>query len=175
MTNFDLSKSFFLVGNFFRMGIRHLQYTESSFSASSIDVFVIKSVLAMDQPQVYSALILFRQGLCEALSHSWFNIWSYWWKGGGPKLLISGDSRSWLSFGCIGLFPTFSWRNAIYSKNWHLGNFDATTPDFMSSLRFSRHFFKVPFKFFSCFFKMSTKTNKIHFHTKQLTERWWYP
>ena len=106
---------------------------------------------------------------------SWVNIWSYWWKGGGPKLLISGDSRSWLSFGCIGLFPTFSWRNAICSKNWHLGNFDATTPDFMSSLRLSRNFFNVPFKFFSYFFKMLTKTNKIHFHTKQLTERWWYP
>ena len=77
-------------------------------------------------------------------------------------------------FDCVAFFPVFAWRNAICSKNLHLGNFDAAAPDFVSSLRLSRHFFKVSFNFFSYFFKTSAKTNEIHFYTKQWTKSWWY-
>ena len=94
--------------------------------------------------------------LCEALSHSF--IFEATVEGGDLKLLISRNSIS--NFYCVGLFLDFSWRNAIYSKKLHLCNFDAVAPDFVSSLSLSRHFCKVPFKFFSCFFKTSTKTNE---------------
>ena len=62
----------------------------------------------------------------------------------------------------LGLLQLFSCKNAILSKCLHFGKEDAAAPDLVMLERFSRHFFKLSLKFFSCFCNYPTiiKNNK---------------
>ena len=68
-----------------------------------------------------------------------------------------------------GLLQPFSCKNAISSKDSHLGKEDTAVPDFVIQECLSRHFFRLLSRFFSCFCKYSTIMKNINCITRGLT------